>query len=206
MSDFDPQAAANAINFTDPIDDVPPRSDAPDVGPGPTAAPPSTDPGLMSRIIGEKTRPQNKSQRAARKEREGKAEPETPRKSPEGALVKPLEDFYGSIALMVMVVDPHCGSAVMRSANGCAVALDKAARESPAVRRIVHRLIETSVMGQVVAAHAPIVIAIARHHMPGGERLDLAGDGTGAGPADPGASETSPDQPTPFTPEVRRAG
>lgn len=168
---FDPNDAV--ITFSDtamPDTDSAPWSDAPPDDPesSPDGQPNNGDPrSTMTRIMGEKRRfspnGQAKQKRGSTKE---KAEKPTPPKDRPGALVKPLQDMYASIGIAVFAIDQECGRAILDNAEGCANALDKAARENPALRRVIHRLIETSVMGAVIAAHAPIGIAIARHHVP----------------------------------------
>lgn len=79
---------------------------------------------------------------------------------------KPLTDLYTAVGSMVMMYDPPCGTAIISNANKCAVALEDLARENDAVRRALTSLIQTSVWGSVIAAHAPIMLAIVMHHSP----------------------------------------
>ena len=95
-----------------------------------------------------------------------KAEKPIPPKPRPGTLVKPLTDLYTSIGTMLVPFDQPCGMAIVNSANDCAKALENLARENPAVRRALLRLVETSVWGQVIAAHAPIFVTVAMHHSP----------------------------------------
>lgn len=90
----------------------------------------------------------------------------TPPKPRPGALKKPLMEMYGSIGMAVSMFDPQCGFAVMQNAEKCAEAMEGLARENEAVRRVVMNMIQTSVWGQVLAAHSPIIFAIAAHHVP----------------------------------------
>lgn len=98
------------------------------------------------------------------KRKKPKAPP--PPKPRTGQLVKPLTDLYVTIGTIMMPFDSVCGGAIIASAPKCAEAVENLARENPAIRRAVLALVETSVWGQVIAAHAPIFVAIAVHHVP----------------------------------------
>lgn len=101
-----------------------------------------------------------------KRERKPKAPKPVPPKPRPGQLKKPLMEMYGSIGMTVSMFDPQCGTTVMMNAEKCAEAMEALARDNPAVRRVVMQLITTSVWGQVVAAHMPIIYAIAMHHVP----------------------------------------
>lgn len=112
---------------------------------------------FFTRIMNEKSKP--RSGRA----KEPKPVPPKPRV---GQLVKPLTDLYTTIGTMMVPFDQPCGMAIIQNAEPCAKALEQLARENPAVRRALLALVETSIWGQVLAAHAPIMISIAMHHVP----------------------------------------
>lgn len=97
-----------------------------------------------------------------RADRASKPIPPKPRS---GALVKPLTDLYTSIGTMMLPFDQVCGLVVVNSAEDCARSLDTLARENPKVRRALMAMVETSVWGQVIAAHLPIITAVAMHHV-----------------------------------------
>lgn len=104
-----------------------------------------------------------------RNERKEKKEKEPPKKLPprrKGALVKQLEELYTTVGMAVMAFDQPCGTAIVNSAERCAISLDNLAYENDAVRRILYRILETSAWGGVFAAHSPIIMAIAVHHVP----------------------------------------
>lgn len=86
--------------------------------------------------------------------------------TPRGGLRQPLEDLYTGMGMMLMPFDAHCGKIVIDAAPRCAETLDELAKTNPAVRRILINLITTSALGAVVMAHAPILMAIAMHHIP----------------------------------------
>lgn len=91
-----------------------------------------------------------------------KASPSMPR----GGLRAPLENMYTGLGMAVCAIDQHCGMAIINNATECAKAMDELAKTNPAVRRILMKLVETSALGTVIMAHAPIVMAIAMHHVP----------------------------------------
>jgi len=109
------------------------------------------------------------ARRNEKKEQREKKEKEPPKKLPprrKGAMVRQLEDLYTTVGLFVMAFDQPCGTAIVNSAAKCAEALDNLAYENDAVRRILYRILETSAWGTVLAAHSPIIMAIAIHHVP----------------------------------------
>ncbi len=85
---------------------------------------------------------------------------------PRGGLVKPLTDLYTGVGTMVYAFDPICGQAVIQAAPECAKALNDLAKQNDAVRRVLVQFLETSAWGLVMVAHAPILIAVAMHHVP----------------------------------------
>ena len=87
-------------------------------------------------------------------------------KAPQGGLRRPLEDMYTGLGMMMMPFDAHCGKIVIDAAPRCAETLDELAKTNPAVRRILISLVTTSALGAVIMAHAPILMAIAMHHVP----------------------------------------
>lgn len=161
---FDPHNVAIAFSDADIPADAAPLSDAPPDEPPPPV--PEDQRGTLTRIMGERDKQRKRGQARNGAQKPPKEPKPTPPKDRPGALVKPIQDMYASIGMAVFAIDQQCGRAVLENAEGCAVALDKAARENPAIRRVIHRMIETSVMGAVIAAHAPIAISIAQHHMP----------------------------------------
>lgn len=82
------------------------------------------------------------------------------------ALEKKLEKFYGGIGLAVYGFDQQCGTVIIANATNMAASLDVLAKQNPEVRKVLERLMETSAYGLVLAAHAPVIFAIASHHVP----------------------------------------
>lgn len=85
---------------------------------------------------------------------------------PKGGLRQPLENMYTGLGMAVMVVDQHCGQTIIDNAPECAKAMEELAKTNPAVRRLLMKLVSTSALGTVIAAHSPILMAIAMHHVP----------------------------------------
>lgn len=80
-------------------------------------------------------------------------------------LKKALTELYTAGGMMWAPFDPQCGMAVVNSAEPCADALVKLADENEAVKRALSALTQTSAWGGVMAAHLPIIMAIAGHHV-----------------------------------------
>lgn len=78
-----------------------------------------------------------------------------------GILVKPLAELYGSVGTLVLPFNQPVGTAFIQNAQACAEALDNAARQDPRIRRVLMSLIATSIWGQLIAAHMPILMALA---------------------------------------------
>lgn len=97
-------------------------------------------------------------------------QPASEKKKPTGVrstpLEKKLEKFYGGIGMAVFGFDQHCGQVIISNAGSMAASLDQLAKQNPEVRKLLERLMETSAYGLVIAAHAPVVFAIALHHSP----------------------------------------
>lgn len=85
---------------------------------------------------------------------------------PRGGLKGPLTQLYSGIGLSVMPFDPNCGRIILENAEKCAETLDELAKTNTAVRNALIALCTTSAWGAVIMAHAPIVMAIAMHHVP----------------------------------------
>lgn len=105
-----------------------------------------------------------KSGKNARAPREKKARPAPA--MPRGGLKPALTQMYAGIGLAVIPFDPSCGRIIIENAETCASSLDELAKTNPAVRRVLLSLVTTSAWGAVMMAHAPILMAVAMHHVP----------------------------------------
>lgn len=118
------------------------------------------------------------SQREKREQRAREKAAKTPRKQ-KGMFVKPLTEIYSTIGSTVFMLEGQraikngaqvpespCGTAILESAERCAQALDELAYQNEAVRRALMAVTQTSAIGAVVVAHAPIIMAVVMHHAP----------------------------------------
>lgn len=94
--------------------------------------------------------PQNKPKR-----------PKLPKREPKGGLKPALEQIYMLVGMGLMPVRPTVGKAIIEAAPECAESLVKYAETNPAFKRFLINFVSTSDLGKVIAAHAPIFIAIA---------------------------------------------
>jgi hypothetical protein len=105
-----------------------------------------------------------------------KAKPTPPYKT--GKLVEPFTIGYGFFGMGVgwfehtYLEKPHMpiGTVIVETAEQCANSWDKAAQNSPAVRRVLYKVVESSTLTMVGIAHAPIVMAVL-NEVPATQRL-----------------------------------
>lgn len=81
--------------------------------------------------------------------------------------VEPLTAMYTMVGTVMIPFDQPCGTAVITSAEQCAKALDNLAAKDERVRKALRTLTTGSAYGEVIIAHAPIMLAILAHHFPG---------------------------------------
>lgn len=105
-----------------------------------------------------------------------------------GQFVDSVEDFYNLIGMVAMPFDPEFAMTMVSphkaptedepdpptTAHRCAVAWDEAAQRSESVRRMLDNFNTVTVWGALAAAHAPLLLILAKNHTPFGERLDPA--------------------------------
>lgn len=92
--------------------------------------------------------------------------PSSGKKPRNTALKKSLEEVYVFIGTTTFMFDTQIGGLILNQAEDCAASLDELARTNPAVKRALERLVETSVYGAILTAHAPIAVAIATKYVP----------------------------------------
>jgi hypothetical protein len=90
--------------------------------------------------------------------------PRLPTLGKRGQFEKPLTEIYISIGTLVLPFDPVCGQTFIQQAPACAKSLDELAYQNEAVRKALEYFVATSVWGAVIAAHLPILLAVAMHH------------------------------------------
>lgn len=93
-------------------------------------------------------------------------EPVVVPKARPGHFVKPLNELYTSVGMMLLPFDPMCGTAVVKNADSCAKSMDRLAQENDAVRRALNAILTTGAWGGVIAAHLPILAMVMAHHGP----------------------------------------
>lgn len=105
-----------------------------------------------------------------------------------GQFVDAVEDFYNLMGMIAMPFDPEFGITMVSphkeptetepepptTAHRCAVAWDEAAQRSESVRRMLDNFTTVTVWGALAAAHAPLLMILAKNHTPFGARLDPA--------------------------------
>jgi hypothetical protein len=99
------------------------------------------------------------------KEKKAKTRKPTP-PMPRSGLAGPLTNMYTGLGLSLSMVDRNCGQAIVESAEDCAQAWEELAKRNPKVRRALLMLLETSDVTKIIIAHAPIMMAVASHHVP----------------------------------------
>lgn len=100
-----------------------------------------------------------------RKEKEDKRE-KKPLTTPRGGLKQALENWYVGIGMAMMPFDPHCAGIILENASKCAESMDEWAKTNPAVKRVLLQMVSVTAAGAVLAAHAPIIMAVMMHHIP----------------------------------------
>jgi hypothetical protein len=75
-----------------------------------------------------------------------------------------LNDTVKTIGQFWQLKDPVCGGTLEIQSPQIAKSLDKLAKENPAVRRFLNKLMEGSAWGEVFLAFFPLLAAIAIHH------------------------------------------
>lgn len=111
------------------------------------------------------TRPKSEKKTRQTRERSTRSIPSV-KPMPKGGLKPALAQMYAGVGMAVMPFDPACGRVVLENAERCAESLDELAKTNPAVRNLLISLVTTSAWGAVIMAHAPILMAIAMHHVP----------------------------------------
>lgn len=113
------------------------------------------------------------SEKEPRSESDTASTPRKPRgrpkgtlREPKGGLKKALIGFYGTVAMGLMPFDQGCAKLWMDNAENCAETMAEWADANPAVKRVLIQMVTVSAFGKVVAAHSPILMGMAFHHIP----------------------------------------
>jgi hypothetical protein len=161
---YEPQPVDDASDVLPPALDLGALAfgDVPD---GDNFAAPEPDAGKDKRKTWRERRAERNGARTTQRPSRARTTRSVPKTRP-GALVQPLEQIYTTIGALLSPFDPVCGSAIIASAGKCATTLDTLAQQNDAVRRALLALTQTSAIGAVAIAHAPIALAVATHHVP----------------------------------------
>lgn len=100
--------------------------------------------------------------RGRRKDREAKPIPPMPRTGIAG----PIAALYRRVGQFVKPFDPGCGTALIMGADDCGRAWEEVCKRNPQVRRWIMALLATGANMELLVAHAPILAAVAIHHVP----------------------------------------
>lgn len=95
------------------------------------------------------------------KDRAPKPSPATGRKAP---LQGRLQEAIGGMGVMIALVNEVDGLAIIQGAERLSTALDKAAQQSPAVRRTLEAVLTGGVWAEVAFASGAIIVPIALNH------------------------------------------
>lgn len=138
----------------EPAEDIPPVMTAPPPDPAPEEPSPAPPPRRNAR----RTTPPKPPPRRTPLEA---VSDEIPQQYHPGVLVKPLRELYTVAGTLVLPFNKPVGTAFIQNAEQCAIALDNAAKTDRAIRRVLMMLVAGSVWGQIIAAHMPILMALA---------------------------------------------
>lgn len=134
-----------------------------------TADPSTVEPerkSVRDRLMGTKTKTEPRNVKVPKPR---KVVPNRP-----GQFIEPLETFYNTMAMVLMPFKPEVSMVIMSPAGpstedgvepptvarNCAVAWDEAAQRSEVVRNFLDSFTTISVAGKLLAAHAPIALAL----------------------------------------------
>lgn len=120
------------------------------------------------------------------------------------SLVPELTDMYTTIGMGLMLVNPADAMVVVENAEKMATSLNAWGNTNSNVRRALERLCTTSAFGGVLAAHAPVALAIAANH--GLSVTTLLGKKKDGKNSDDQTSEYSANGTAPFGPEDSGSG
>lgn len=83
-----------------------------------------------------------------------------------GRIAGALKETYGKIGVMVGMFDPFIGETCVRNAEQMANSMERLAKESPRTRAFLDKIITSSAVGEAIAAHSPLAMAIGMRFIP----------------------------------------
>lgn len=84
-----------------------------------------------------------------------------------GPIARWVADKYRDIGKMLTPVDSVCGSSFTLAADNAGMAWERAYKSSDFVKKLVDRLMESSVVADLFFANLPIIMAVMAHHNEG---------------------------------------
>lgn len=91
--------------------------------------------------------------------------PDGPRRR-QTKISKELESMYAAIGASIYMFNPRIGATIAQQAKPCAESLDELARTNPAIRKALERMLVTTAWSATIAAHMPIIVAVATEYVP----------------------------------------
>lgn len=93
--------------------------------------------------------------------------PPDPKKSGRPSKIKvEVQNLYMAAGLGIYPFDNAIGALIADNAENCAVAWDELAKKNASIKHALERLLETSAYGTLIAAHMPILVAVATKYVP----------------------------------------
>jgi hypothetical protein len=90
----------------------------------------------------------------------------------DGVISSWAENLYTTAGRMVMAFDANYGTVLQGIATPAGQAWENLAKDSPQLRRIIHSLMTTTKLSELVMAHVPLIILVLHKHGPVKEQFD----------------------------------
>lgn len=85
---------------------------------------------------------------------------------PKGGIAGPVAALYKRAGTFIQPFDAGCGTALIMGAEDCGKAWEEVCKRNPQIRRYVLAMLATGANMELIIAHAPILAAVAIHHIP----------------------------------------
>ena len=85
---------------------------------------------------------------------------------PKGGIAGPVATLYKRAGSFIQPFDAGCGTALIMGAEDCGRAWEEVCKRNPQIRRYVLAMLATGANMELIVAHAPILAAVAIHHIP----------------------------------------
>lgn len=84
-----------------------------------------------------------------------------------GPVARWIAEKYRWAGELLKPADPICGATIIAAADNAGMAWQRAYKSSDFVKKLIDKLMESSVAGDLFFAHLPIFLAVGYHHSPG---------------------------------------